>query len=149
MQAALLPASAESVGIWYYPNNPGGIMGITVNTGTNTAVRGQLSEWRGPTALDRAATASASAMTLLTVATSTPPVASLGITAVAEKLSLANTVTFTIGNGWMSLGDDGALSGALHTTANYFPSPAAGMVLSNTVQTNRSGDWAGAIATFR
>jgi hypothetical protein len=149
MQAALLPASAESVGIWYYPNNPGGISSITVNTGTTNAVRGQMTEWRGVTMLDRGATASAASTTALTVATSAPPAASLGVTATAEKLSLSNPVTFTIGSGWMSLGDDGASSAGLHTTASYFLAPPSGAALSNTVSTNRSGDWAGAIATFR
>ena len=148
MQAVFVQ-SAENVGIWYYPNNPGGVVDVAVTTGTAESVRGQLTEWSGISTYDRTNDVTVASATSATIATALPTTAAVAVTAFGEKLAAASQVTLTAGTGgWMPLGDDSTSSTNYHLATDYLLAPPVGTVVSETEQCTASGDWVGVIATF-
>jgi hypothetical protein len=142
-------SSGQNVGIWYYPNNPGGIASVSMNGGASNSVRGEISEWRNVTALDQTASVSSTSAASLTV--STALIAASGecaIAAFAEKLPVAQTLSFVAGSGWTTLVTNGTTSTNFHLANDYLLSPATAQV-SETETTGVTGDWVGAMATFR
>lgn len=148
-QAIFQIGTSGAVGIWYLANNPGGITSVTMDGGGTNSVRGEITEWTFATHVDQVASFSNTSSKSLTV--STPAITSGGECAIAgfaEKLSGPSTVSFVPGTGWSTLADNGSAVTNFHVTCDERLSPALG-ALSETEATGITGDWVGAIATFR
>jgi len=135
-----------------YPNNPGGIIGVTVQatgpvgTGTYWA---HLSEWSGvasASVLDTSGTATAVAGTTLTPSTAAAVVnpGELAVVGWTQKIA-TNTATFTSPSGWTRLADSGALSRDTHLDAEYLIGPNSGPPLAPVLTSNRTTTDAGGV----
>ena len=137
-------ASAE---IWYYPGAPAGITSVVFTVTGSTNTDAQLSEWRGAAPagpLDYSSTATAAAATTLTVGGgSTVAPQELAVTSFFQNAS--GGPTYTAGTGWTNAGKK--TNGNYSQTSDYQLGLAKGTV-SETETSNKSGVWAGVIATF-
>jgi hypothetical protein len=147
-------AEADQVGegrseIWYYPNNPGGIVSATFTV--NPATVGgnvQLTEWLGVATvspLDQ------SGSTVVSVATTTTANATSGALVQPSELVITNDgfkiaagQTFTRGAGWTALVND-----AIRGFGSEYRLDLPTGVASETVTTSQASQWANVIASFK
>jgi hypothetical protein len=99
-------ANSQGVGIWYYPNNPGGISSVTFTTTVSTIFAGEMSEWSGvatSSPLDTTnATTSASTTTSYTLSISPTQSNELVLTDYSWFHS-GSGFSFSKGTGWTNL----------------------------------------------
>jgi hypothetical protein len=149
LAATAFQAGAARVELWYYANNPGGIMNASWTVlPASQNVTAQMTEWSGVAtvaALDQANTkAQVASTTTATIATS-------AATSVANELVITNDgyaipagQTFTPGAGWTGLVNDPTDDSSSEYRLDL---PAA--VASETVTTSQATPWALTIATFK
>jgi len=145
-----------SLEIWYYPNNPGGILAATFVGDPSLYVwSSQISEWSGVGAvspLETSGTATATGGTTLTpttsaVLTSTPK---LVIAAWMQRLGGNAAVTFSRPPGYTLLKDEGSVSQISHLDIEYSTTPAAGLVAAPVLTSTGSTFGAsGAVVVFK
>ncbi|MBV8529247.1 MAG: hypothetical protein JOZ75_13110, partial [Candidatus Dormibacteraeota bacterium] len=137
--------------VWYYPNNPGGIVSASFTSTSASATAGIMGEYSGAAAspLDSAGTATTNAATT-TVSVSTAAAVGAGdlaITSFAPFLNGGGTLTVTPGPGWSGLGSGGGADW-FHFAFDSRASVAAGS-LSETETSSAGAYWSGAIAAFK
>jgi len=136
--------------IWYYPNNPGGIVSADFDVSPNSIdAVGQMTEWAGvaiASPLDKSGTVTVSPnQATATISTS-------AATTVANELVITDVgfsnqqspQTYTPGAGWTSLANDPAHFFGTEYRLNL---PAA--VASETVSGTQATTWAAVIAAFK
>ena len=136
---------ASRTEIWYYANNPGGILNAAFRV-PNPGIA-QLSEWRnvipaGP--LDRTGTLASGAAGIVTISTAgaTTQAGELVITDMGPQVQAAQV--YTRGAGWTGMVSDMPNGFAAEYRLDL---PAA--VASETVRVTKPTSWSGVIATFR
>ena len=144
-------AGTVHVDIWYYPNNPGGI--LNADFGVSPAsinAEAQMTEWNGVLA---AAPLDTSGSVTISIPTKTPTVST------AANLSQANELVitefgfatggpgnvYTAGAGWTGLVNDAANGYA----SDYRTGLPAGARASETPSYTNDSTWAGVIAAFK
>jgi hypothetical protein len=132
--------------IWYYPDNPGGIISVTFGTPNNAIV--QLTEWSGVATV---APLDQTGATAINSNTTTANNSTSGAMTVANELVITNEgynagggATFTPGAGWTTLVNDTARDFASEYRLNL---PAG--VASETVTSSSATTWSLTIATFK
>jgi hypothetical protein len=140
-------AFAGSAGIWYYPDNPGGITSASFAASGSNIDDTWLAEFTAPgvaaAMLDSAGAGTASAADCTVTATSA---SAAGDLAVCIFGMTATGNTWSPVAGFTLIGDDSGMSFGT-AWAGYLLS-AAGGTLAVTGHSNLSGEWAGAVATF-
>ncbi len=142
-------AGAGRTEIWYYPNNPGGVLNATFTINpANINCNAQMTEWSGvdtTSPLDQTGVASSAGALNLTVSTSggMSQGGELVLTADGFNKGVAGQ-TFTRGAGYTSL----TASAAQGFASEYRLDLPSG-VASETVSGNPSTSWALTIATFK
>lgn len=144
-------AFAGSAGIWYYPNNPGGITSVTFSDTTGNLDDGWMAEFTtsgvASAALSTTGTGTQSASSTCPVtAAGANPAGALAISAFTEEgFSL---ITFSTPSGWTVIGSD-VTSGSGGALAAYELSASAGTLsVTGALGSGSPGSWAGALATF-
>ena len=163
-QVARSGGGTRRSGIFYYPNNAGGVTSAVFTSTAGTYLAGQLMEWSGIgttsplDVCDRAGNTSAT--TSLTVNSGGSNCASgstgysneLAISTFQEHLDTAGTVTFTPGAGWTNAGNTGASSVSMQYTSDYETGVALNTAISETqtssVASDLNGGWEGILVTF-
>ena len=133
-------AGASHTEIWYYANNPGGI--VTAAFGVPNASVAQMSEWRNvatTTPLDASGTS-----TSTTVSTSTATTVANDLVITDFGPAVQSPQTYTRGAGWTSLISDMPNGFASEYRLNL---PAA--VASETVTVTKATTWSAGIAAFK
>jgi len=138
--------------VWYYPNNPGGISSATFTTTSATVMAGQLSEWSGvatSSPLDASGTATNTSATSITVSTTGAPTTTGGVGIAAFDLAMnkSQSITFTPGTGWTTLGSNGTTVTNAYS-ANYKLNNGTSVV-SEAEGSNKSGDFSATMAVFK
>jgi hypothetical protein len=133
-------AGASHTEIWYYANNPGGI--VSAAFGVPNASVAQISEWRNvatTTPLDASGTA-----TSTTVSTSTATTVANDLVITDFGPAVQSPQTYTPGGGWASLVSDMPNGFASQYRLNL---PAA--IASETVTVTKATTWSAGIAAFK
>jgi hypothetical protein len=142
-------ANSQGAAIWYYPDNPGGISGVTFTSTVATAWAAEMSEWSGvaPTLPLEETSASTSATATRGYTQAINPSASndLVITDYSWFRS-GGGFTWTRGTGWTALSQ--AAPGSYGFAVDDDLSLAAG-AQSETVSTGSTGTWDAVAAAFR
>ena len=137
--------------IWYYPNNPGGILSATFTMAAGNQAVGQMTEWKNVstvTPLDKTGVVAVAANQL------TATVSTSAATAVGNELAITNdgfnfvagapAMTITQGAGWVNLKND-----APGGFASEYRVDRPASVISETITSNRATLWSVVIATFK
>jgi hypothetical protein len=133
-------AGASHTEIWYYANNPGGI--VSAAFGVPNASVAQISEWRNvatTTPLDASGTS-----TSTTVSTSTATTVANDLVITDFGPAVQSPQTYTRGAGWTSLVSDMPNGFASEYRLNL---PAA--IASETVTVTKATTWSAGIAAFK
>ena len=136
--------------VWYYPNNPGGILTVDIlnANSTSASTRAILSEWSGVTAKDQSVTMTATMLKSYSIAAT--PTGSLAIATFAERLSGSSTITFSAMSGWQNIGNDDTYSTNIHLTTDYLIAKPTGGSVSETETSDTTGtSWMGVMTTFK
>lgn len=143
-------AFAGSAGIWYYPNNPGGISSVTFSDTTSNLTDGWMAEFTASgvasAALDSTGTGSQSSATSCPVtATSSSAAGDLAVACFAW--AGFSGLTWSTPSGWTLLGDD--TGGTGDGWSGYVLSVSAGTLsVTGATATGSAAAWSGALATF-
>jgi hypothetical protein len=138
--------------IWYYPNNPGGILSATFTMAAGNQAVGQMTEWKNVSTVlpfDTSGVVAIGPGAQVNAVVSTAAAAT-----VANELAITNdgfnfvagapVMTITQGAGWLNLKNDppGGFSSEYRVDR-----PAA--VITETITTNRATQWSVVMATFK
>ena len=137
--------------IWYYPNNPGGIITADFGVSPNSIDGvGQMTEWSGVAAaspLDQAGTLTVPANQLTATLTTTGVTTSAGELAVTDIGALQQVAqTYTSGAGWTNTASDMSVEGY---ASEYQTNVASGIKPSELLTATMATTWTSVIATFK
>jgi hypothetical protein len=140
-------SGAERTEIWYYPNAPRLSSATFTLGGFNNSAVAQMTEWSGvatTSPLDQTGTLVQDARSSATISTSGAMALSNELAITSDGYSANNFETFTKANAWTRLQDDPRDGFSSEYKLNL---PAG--VASETVNVDRTVDWALVIATFK
>jgi hypothetical protein len=145
-----MQAFAGSAGIWYYPDNPGGISNATFSDTTSNLGDAWLAEFTisgvAAAALDSSGTGSSGSGTSVpATATGANAGGDLAIAVFGEFV--LSTITWATPSGWTQIGNDASSGDAM---CAYLLSASAGTLsVTGATASGPAGQWAAAVATFK
>jgi hypothetical protein len=141
-------------GLWYQPDNPGGVTTATASLVGATVSVAQLSEWDTASTWDAANYCYTSLATSLTCSTASGPYPQtshpqeFALGCFGEVLSTARAVTTSPSNGFKVLGQNDSAVSKLHYSFSYWPNVPINSQIIETVSSTVTGGWAGDVCSF-